>query len=134
VGQFAPVEVQVGDDEGDDPLNEVIPEYDLVMVIVSVLYPRHSESRFDHDYYLRKHVPLVESRWGGMGLVKAKLMRGDSTLDGGTAAFELIALLTFTSMEALQAALASFGDEILADISNYTNVQPVIQINQPLAD
>src|SRR5271167_635510 len=39
-----------------------------VMVIVSVLYPRHSESRFDHDYYLRTHVPLVESRWGGMGL------------------------------------------------------------------
>jgi uncharacterized protein (TIGR02118 family) len=105
-----------------------------VMVIVSVLYPRHSESRFDHDYYLRTHVPLVESRWGGMGLVKAKLLRGDSTLDGGTPGFELIALLTFTSMEALQAALASFGNEIIGDIPNYTNVQPLIQVNQALGD
>jgi len=105
-----------------------------VMVTVSVFYPRHSESRFDHDYYLRTHVPLVESRWGGMGLVKAKLLRGDSTLDGGTPGFELIALLTFTSMEALKAALASFGSEIIGDISNYTNVQPLIQVNQVLGD
>ena len=54
--------------------------------------------------------------------------------DGGTAAFELIALLTFTSMEALKAALASFGSEILGDIPNYTNVQPSIQVNQALGD
>jgi uncharacterized protein (TIGR02118 family) len=105
-----------------------------VMVTVSVFYPKHSESRFDHEYYLRTHVPLVESRWGGMGLVKAKLLRGASTLDGGTPGFELIALLTFTSMEALQAALASAGGEIIGDIANYTNVQPLIQVNQPLGE
>jgi uncharacterized protein (TIGR02118 family) len=119
--------------EPSDPCR-VFPSMIRVMVIVSVLYPRHSESRFDHDYYLRTHVPLVESRWGGMGLVKAKLLRGDSTLDGGTPGFEVIALLTFTSMEALKAALASFGSEIIGDISNYTNVQPLIQVNQVLGD
>jgi uncharacterized protein (TIGR02118 family) len=112
----------------------VFPRMIPGMVIVSVCYPRHSDSRFDYDYYLRTHVPLVESRWGGMGLVKAKLMRGDLTLDGGGPAFELIALLTFSSMEAVEAALAAHGDEILADIPKYTNVQPLIQINQSLGD
>ena len=117
-----------------EPCVPRISQYYSGMVTVSVLYPRHSESRFDHDYYLRTHVPLVASRWGGMGLVKAKLLRGDSTLDGGTPGFEVIALLTFTSMEALKAALAAFGSEIIGDISNYTNVQPFIQINQALGD
>jgi uncharacterized protein (TIGR02118 family) len=117
-----------------EPCVPLIAEYDSVMVTVSVLYPRRSDSRFDHDYYLRTHVPLVASRWGGMGLVKAKLLRGDSTLDGGTPGFELIALLTFTSREALQAALAAFGSEIIGDISNYTNVPPFIQINQALGN
>ena len=102
------------------------------MVIISVLYPRHSESRFDHDYYLKTHTPLLKSRWSGMGLEDVQLLRADSTLDGTQPAYEVMALLTFTSAEAMQTALATYGNEIMADIPNFTNVQPLVQINQPL--
>jgi uncharacterized protein (TIGR02118 family) len=102
------------------------------MVTVSVLYPKHDGSRFDHDYYLKKHIPLVAARWGAMGLVKAELLKGSAALDGGGPGFELMAFLTFDSSEAMRAALAAHGDEIIADIVNFTNVQPVIQVNEPL--
>ena len=103
------------------------------MVTVSVFYPKTSDSKFDHEYYLTNHVPLVKARWGGMGLEKAMVLRGRSTMDGGTCAWELIGLLTFSSLKELRAAMAAHGAEIVGDIPRFTNVQPVIQINEPVA-
>lgn len=102
------------------------------MVIVSVLYPKTSESRFDHTYYLRNHMPLVRSRWEPMGLMGDSLMRGSATLDAQQPPFELIGLLRFESSEKVEAALAAFGAEILEDIPNFTNVSPIIQMNEPV--
>jgi uncharacterized protein (TIGR02118 family) len=104
------------------------------MIVVSVFYPKHSGLRFDHEYYLQKHTPLLKLRWNGLGLVNVELLRGASALDGGQSAFEMIALLTFNSIEDMQAALAASGNEIVGDIANFTNVQPLIQINQPVTN
>jgi uncharacterized protein (TIGR02118 family) len=103
------------------------------MTIVSVLYPRHGESRFDHEYYLQKHMPLLQQRWAGMGLVKMEWMRGVAAPDGGEPGYEVITLLSFASKEAFEAALAASGEEIIGDISNFTNVNPLIQINEPVS-
>src|SRR5580658_3875497 len=103
------------------------------MIILSVLYPRTGESRFDHGYYLEKHVPLVQSRLSPMGLERVEIMRGNSAPDGSSAGFELICLLGFSSMEAMQQGLAVYGNEIRADISNFTNVQPLVQVNTPVS-
>jgi uncharacterized protein (TIGR02118 family) len=102
------------------------------MTIVSVLYPRSSESRFDHEYYLEKHMPLVQQRWTSMGLVKMEWMRGVATPDGREPDYEVITLLTFGSREQFEAALASSGGEILGDIPKFTNVQALVQVNQPV--
>jgi uncharacterized protein (TIGR02118 family) len=99
------------------------------MIVLSVLYPKTGESHFDHEYYLRKHIPLVKSRWTSMGLEQIDLLRGNTALDGGTAAYELIGHLTFTSDDHLQKALAAHGSEILGDIPNFTNVHPLAQVN-----
>ncbi len=101
------------------------------MIIVSVIYPKNGESQFNHEYYVEKHLPLVWARWGGMGLSKLEALRGVGSLDGGAPGAELIALLSFDSMESMQAALAAAGAEVVGDIPNFTNVQPVIQINRP---
>jgi len=103
------------------------------MVTVSVLYPKISDSHFDHAYYVTKHIPLVKARWGAMGLEEVVVLRGDSTLDGGDRAWELIGLLTFSSAEQQQAAFTAHGAEIIADVPNFTNIQPMIQVNTPVA-
>jgi uncharacterized protein (TIGR02118 family) len=102
------------------------------MVIISVLYPKHSGSKFAHDYYVHTHTPMVKVRWSSLGLTNVELLRGVSALDGGPCPYEMTCLLTFTSVEVVQAAMAAFGSEIVADIANFTNTQPVIQINQPV--
>ncbi len=102
------------------------------MIILSVIYPKSDHSHFDHAYYMEKHIPLVQSLWGGMGLVKAELMRGESGMGGAPFAFELIGLLTFLSAEHLQSALAASGDAVMADLPKFTNIEAILQINTPL--
>lgn len=103
-----------------------------LMIIVSVLYPKTTESRFDVDYYLRTHIPLVRSRWSAMGLQKVDLLQGASSLDGGAPTYEVMGQLTFESQESLEKALTQYGNEILSDIPNFTNVQPIIQTGKVL--
>ncbi|WP_396271446.1 EthD family reductase [Granulicella arctica] len=72
------------------------------MIIVSVLYPKSASSHFDHEYYTRKHISLVQSSWGGLGLERIELMQGMAALDGSPPAYELIGTLTFLSPAHLQ--------------------------------
>ena len=101
------------------------------MILVTVLYPKTDSSHFDHDYYLAKHIPLVRATWSGLGLERVDLMRGVGALDGGPHAYELIGLLSFRSSEDVQKALA-VGAAVMADIPNFTNVEPVIQLSEPI--
>jgi uncharacterized protein (TIGR02118 family) len=103
------------------------------MVLVSVLYPNQPGSRFDERYYLDKHIPMVRQRWEPMGLTDVRLLRGTNTPDGGPAPFRVMALLTFASADALQKAAAAHGAELFGDIPNFTDVQPVAQVNEALA-
>ncbi|HEX5325945.1 MAG TPA: EthD family reductase [Acetobacteraceae bacterium] len=99
------------------------------MIVVSVMYPANQGSRFDMDYYLQKHVPLVGALWKDCGLTEAKVLRGASAPGGAAPAYAAMALVTFTSAADFQRALDQHGQEVLGDIPNFTNVQPVIQIN-----
>ena len=103
------------------------------MVLLSVLYPDQPGSRFDERYYVERHIPLVRQRWEPMGLTELRLLRGTATPDGGAAPYRVLALLTFQSVEALQKAASAHGGEIFGDIPNFTDTQPVAQLNEALA-
>ena len=103
------------------------------MPIVSVIYPRRDGATFDFDYYERTHLPLVVSLWAEAGLTGAEALRGTAAADGSEPPFIAMALLHFASMDGFRAAMGGpHAPEIIADIANYTNVQPVIQINEPI--
>jgi len=103
------------------------------MIVLSVMYPATADARFDMKYYRERHVPMVGQRWGTMGLREAKILEGVSAADGGAATYSVIALLTFESADALQKAVAQHGKEIVGDIANFTNVTPVMQVNDVLS-
>ncbi|MGK7871375.1 EthD family reductase [Falsiroseomonas sp. E2-1-a20] len=102
------------------------------MVILSVMYPAPPGSSFDQEYYLNEHTALLWRCWKEMGLREVRILRGTGSPGDGPATYGIIALLTFESAGALQKAVASHGAEIFADIPKFTNVQPVVQINESL--
>lgn len=102
------------------------------MIIVSVTYPASAGSRFDLDYYRDKHIPLVRARWGEHGLTDMQFVHGTAAPGGGPIAFHMVALLTFESAQAFEAAGQAHGREIMSDIPNFTDVKPVVQLNEPV--
>lgn len=102
------------------------------MTLVTVLYPNTPGSRFDERYYVEKHLPLVRGRWGGMGCTDVRAVKAAGTPGGSPPPYRVIALLTFTSPDALQKAIGAHGQEIFADIPAFTDVTPVVQVNAPL--
>ncbi len=100
------------------------------MILVSVMYPGGSGTRFDMDYYLKRHMPMVRERWSPVGLHEAKVVKGVGTPDGGAAPFQVMALLTWDSADAFKKAAEANGEEIFGDIPNFTDTQPAVQINE----
>jgi uncharacterized protein (TIGR02118 family) len=104
------------------------------MATLSVVYPRQPDGTFDLDYYRSKHLPLVSERWADAGLLGGGALIGQTGADGSDPPYFAIGMIDFESTEAIHAALAGeHAAEIIADIGNFTNVQPVIQINERIA-
>jgi uncharacterized protein (TIGR02118 family) len=100
------------------------------MIKVSVLYPGGPTATFDMDYYLNRHVPMVQTRLGSAcrkTAVEEGLAGGDP---GDPPAFLAMGHLYFDSADAFQEAFGPHAEEILSDIANYTNTQPTIQISE----
>jgi uncharacterized protein (TIGR02118 family) len=102
------------------------------MIMVTVMYPAQDGARFDMDYYLKTHMPLVAARWKSCGLRETKVLRGVAASAGATPAFPVIAVLSFDTAEAFQRAVEQHGKEIMGDVANFTTIQPVIQVNDVL--
>ena len=103
------------------------------MPTVSVIYPRHEGATFDFNYYESTHLPLVAARWSGAGLTGAEAFKGTAAADGGDPPFFAIALIHFASADALQGAMGGADAAgIIGDIPNFTNVRPVIQVNEAI--
>lgn len=99
------------------------------MITVSVLYANSDDASFDIDYYVNKHMPMVQAKLGA-ALVDSWAEQG---LAGGTpddpAPFVALCHLRFDSVEAFRGAFAPHAQEILADVANYTNIEPTFQIS-----
>ncbi len=101
------------------------------MIRVSVLYPDGDGKTFDHDYYANSHVPMVMEKLKSFGLTGSAVDKGlAGGAPGAPAPFVSVGHLLFENIEGFQQAFGTHGEEIMADIPNYTNIEPVIQISE----
>jgi len=100
------------------------------MIKVSVFYASGDGKHFDIGYYCDKHMPMVQ-RLCGAALKSMAVEQGLSGMAAGSAApFMAMGHLYFESLNAFQASFGLHVKEIVSDVPNYTNIQPVIQISQ----
>jgi uncharacterized protein (TIGR02118 family) len=103
---------------------------ETAMIKVSVMYPNTPGSRFDHAYYRDKHMPLLKARMGAA----CRSYTVDKGLAGGTPGsaptYVGMCHIFCDSVESFQAGFGPHAKEIMADIANYTDLQPVIQISE----
>ena len=104
------------------------------MIKVSVMYPNKLGARFNHEYYRDKHMPLVQSRMGGA----CKYYTVDKGLAGGTAGspapYVGMCHIFCDSVESFQTGFGPHAQEIMGDIANYTDLEPVIQMSEVVVE
>lgn len=100
------------------------------MIKVSILYPYQEGARFDHDYYRDQHMPMVQRLLGDC----CKGYTVDRGLGGGAPQspplYIAMCHLFFDSIEAFQTGMAPHSERFNADVINYTDLLPVVQVSE----
>ena len=99
------------------------------MRCITVLYPNQQGVRFDFDYYRRKHAALI-LRLYGKAIARYELRRGIAGPDGGKPPYVATINFWIADQQAFDAAQARHAPELIADVPNFTNTHPVIQIDE----
>ena len=103
------------------------------MIHLNILYPNTPGSRFDMDYYLGTHMPMSKRLLGDACrdiAIERGVIGGEP---GSPPTYIVCCRMQFESIDAFLAVWTLHGDTLAGDIPNYTDVQPVIQFNEPLA-
>jgi uncharacterized protein (TIGR02118 family) len=99
------------------------------MITVNVLYKNSPSIKFNMNYYLDTHIPLL-SRLLGSALKGVIVQHGIGGGAPGTPPeFAVITVLRFDSMETFQKAFMPNAPAITSDVSNFSNVEPTIQFS-----
>lgn len=92
---------------------------------ITVLYPNKEGAHFDFDYYMKKHIPWVAGLFG-RGI---EVRRGISSAAGTAVPFVCLATILTNSIDEFKTVFGKDGAAILADVPNYTNIEPVVQFD-----
>ena len=82
------------------------------------------------DYYLNRHIPMIQDKLGEAvkgGAVNQGLAGAQP---GSPATYVAIGHILFDSVQELQSAFAPHMEAMTADIPNYTDIQPTVQISE----
>jgi len=100
------------------------------MFKVAILYPNGDDKTFDMDYYEKKHMPMVA---GFLGKI-LKFYEIDKGIAGRAPndkpPFLAIGYFYISDVAEYNKAIAQSRDAVIKDFKNYTNIQPVVQINE----
>jgi len=101
------------------------------MIKMSVYYPADGGSKFDHDYYRTRHMPLIQQRLGDACL-RYEIDKGLAGRELGSGP-EFVAACHIYSPADLGTFLEALGPhspEIRADVANYTDIAPIVQFSE----
>ena len=100
------------------------------MIKVSVLYPNGEGKNFDLDYYCNQHVKMVGGLLGD-SVKGASVEKGlGGAAPNSPATYAAMGNLYFESMESFQNTFGPNAEKIMADLPNFTNIEPVVQISE----
>lgn len=96
---------------------------------ITIAYPNTDGTHFDLAYYMGTHMPMAREAFQGV-VTAEQVWKGLPAGDGKPAPFHAVLHLTVDDVGAFFAAFAAAAPKLLADVPNYTNVQPTVGIEE----
>lgn len=100
------------------------------MIVVSVYYPNGEGKRFDMTYYFDHHIQLVKEALDSVCTGYQGSVGLSGIEPGSPPPFVAFGHLYFASLEDAQAALEKHAPRLMADIPNYTDIEPIMQVSE----
>jgi uncharacterized protein (TIGR02118 family) len=100
------------------------------MIKVSIHYPAIAGGRFDTDYYVNTHMPMSIAKLGPALRGVSVEIGVSGPLPEHPAPFVAMCHFLVDSAEAFYDAFMPHAELLQGDMENYTNIEPVIQINE----
>jgi len=82
------------------------------------------------EYYCNNHMPMVQQKLGAACKSIAVEEGLGGAQAGSRATYIAMGHLYFDSVEAFQNAFGPHAGEIMGDVPNYTDIQPLIQVSE----
>ncbi|KAL5606674.1 hypothetical protein BROUX41_003070 [Berkeleyomyces rouxiae] len=90
---------------------------------VSFTYAHDPAASFDIDYYLKTHMPLVESHWKQYGLLGYKVIQFDVSDASNPPPLRVVCVSSWKDEASWQAAIKSPEmPTVMADVPNFTTI------------
>ncbi|BBL70944.1 EthD family reductase [Methylogaea oryzae] len=104
------------------------------MVKISILYPNTPGARFDFAYYADTHMPRsIELLSAHPGFKGVSVERGVGGATPGSApAYLAMCHFHFSTADDFLQAFMPHAPELQGDMPNYTDIEPIVQINEVL--
>jgi uncharacterized protein (TIGR02118 family) len=99
------------------------------MISVNVLYRNSDSIKFNMNYYLETHIPLIGKLLGSAlkGVLVQQGIAGGAP--GSPPEFAVITVLRFDSLDSFHAAFLPHAPTVMADVVNFSNVEPTVQFS-----
>lgn len=97
--------------------------------VLTVLFPNSDDAKFDFDYYLGHHVPLVLSMYG-KSIRRYEVLKPVALPDGRKPPYIAITQIWIADQEAYNKASPAAAKKFRPDVPNFTNVTPVAQTGE----
>ncbi|MCW8838226.1 MAG: EthD family reductase [Thiovulaceae bacterium] len=96
------------------------------------IYPKKENSHFDFDYYLNKHMPRsIKLLSNAKGFVKVSVEKGVDIKEHNIhSSYTAMCHYYFETIDDFLNAFMPYAKELQGDIKNYTDIEPIIQINE----
>ncbi|KAF6808473.1 ethyl tert-butyl ether degradation [Colletotrichum sojae] len=102
-------------------------------ITTTVLFRNEPDAKYDIDYYVKNHMPLVQSLWGKYGVTGWSVTRYTSGADGSAPEFSFGSIVTWESKDQIAAAFARpEAGQIMGDRLNFSNKKPIFLFGETI--
>ncbi|GKZ17315.1 hypothetical protein AbraIFM66951_007547 [Aspergillus brasiliensis] len=92
---------------------------------VTVLYPNEVDAKYNYEYYLSHHMPLVDKHWKKYNLQGWNVLKFGPGPTGDRIPYSFGCTLFFEDERAVKRAFEGpEAGDVLGDIQNFSNKQP----------
>jgi uncharacterized protein (TIGR02118 family) len=100
----------------------------------TVLYANEDDATFDMKYYLAKHMPFVQEKFGPHGMQGWEVIEFAPGPDGSKPQFSVQATLRFDKADSVGKAIEAAGEPVFGDVKNFSNKQPAFLMGEVVGD